>query len=520
MTPVASGSSSRDPPRHRRDLVLPRSPANGPRWAIAGHWERMANLATGPGSRCRWDCSTPRSASPGMPSPPCVRRSSRSSCHEVGRPNHRQTGARRGRPSPKRVARLVSVWRAVPVDVAARGASAAASRPAFAQAVIARPSRNDDDPRAISDAAFERRLVVARRRLETAARRPVVRLPACPCPPPRRERSCTRASSSAAACSTCTRTWAAVDGRVHGLPSAVRHEHPPVWRLAQPFRFIAHNGEINTVAAIASRSAMGRRRPGLRDRGRLLAAGPPLSEDGSDPLSLDEALELLTTTGWELTPRSSRRSRRHLRCAAPASARGTWRRRTAGFLAPWDGPAAIVFADGRHVGVLVDRNGFRPAAFAVTRDRLVAVASEAGLPPARRRPCGADVSARATAAGRARPAPILETPRRRRVPCGRTDPRRGPSRARRPDRSVGRTGRCAEARLDRRARLRYVAGLDAERARLDIKTMASRATSRCGAWATTRRRPAWPPDHRSPSTCARLSRRSPTRRSTRSASAS
>ena len=59
------------------------------------------------------------------------------------------------------------------------------------------------------------------------------------------------------------------------------------------------------------------------------------------------------------------------------------RRRTAGFLAPWDGPAAIVFGDGQRVGAIADRNGLRPASFAVTRDRLVAVASEAGAIPLR-----------------------------------------------------------------------------------------------------------------------------------------
>src|SRR5436190_9337070 len=64
----------------------------------------------------------------------------------------------------------VAIWRTVPADVAALGSSAAASRPAFAQAVVARPSRSEADQRPVADAAFERRLVVARRRLETAAR--------------------------------------------------------------------------------------------------------------------------------------------------------------------------------------------------------------------------------------------------------------------------------------------------------------------------------------------------------------
>ena len=156
-------------------------------------------------------------------------------------------------------------------------------------------------------------------------------------------------------------------------------------------------------------------------------------------------------------------------------------------LAPWDGPAAIVFGDGRRVGALIDRNGLRPAAFAVNRDRLVAVRR-------RRAPCRFRRPRRSVAAasGRAsccwsspdagsiledteakawvlRHLPIHDQPR----PL-HEDP--GP----RPRRAI-------EARPPIDHAGRYLAGLDAERARLDIKTMALEATSRCGAWATTRR---------------------------------
>ena len=96
------------------------------------------------------------------------RASCRSSCRAAVRPE-RGHGRSSRRRSPRRACRS-SAWRAVPVDAAALGAAAAASRPAFAQAVVARPARGADDPRPISDDAFERRLVVARRRLETAAR--------------------------------------------------------------------------------------------------------------------------------------------------------------------------------------------------------------------------------------------------------------------------------------------------------------------------------------------------------------
>ena len=210
----------------------------------------------------------------------------------------------------------------------------------------------------------------------------------------------------------------------------------PIWRLAQPFRSIAHNGEINTV-----RGNREQVRGRTRDRGakpiaaELLDAGPLLSPDGSDSLSLDEGLELLTTTGWDLAPAllAAIPEAVGLR-RAPHPHVATLRRRTAGMLAPWDGPAAIVFADGRRVGALVDRNGLRPAAFAVTRDRLVAVASEAGAVPfdaARDDPAwparaGRDAARRAGAAGDprghrrqgARPAPSADPRRPAAAPRG------------------------------------------------------------------------------------------------------
>ena len=407
----------------------------------------------------------------------------------AGRPGVVSLFLPRGRAAERRARELVEtvfaeaglpvlVWRPVPMVVGALGASAAASRPAFAQAVVARPVRSDVDPRPIADTAFERRLVVARRRLETAAR----------------AAGGTMAGLSVPSASARTIVY---KGLVIGsrLPDlypdlreplalgyAVFHQRyatntHPVWRLAQPFRAIAHNGEINTVrgnreqvrgrAADAAGSEIAR---------ALLAAGPLLSEDGSDSLSLDEALELLTATGWELTPALLTAIPEALALRrAPHPHVATLRRRTAGFLAPWDGPAAIVFADGRHVGVLVDRNGLRPAAFAVTRDRLVAVASEAGAVP---------FSASETIRrGRLGPGELLLVePGRRSIledaeaktRALRALPIHDAARPVHDDRiesSVGPGAAAASVSTAEHA-LRYLAGLDAERARLDIKTMA------------------------------------------------
>ena len=371
----------------------------------------------------------------------------------------------------------VVAWRAVPFDVSALGAAAAESRPAFMHAIVARPSRNSEDPRAISDDAFERRLVVARRRLEQAARAA--------------GGAVAELSVPSASARTIVYKGLVIGGRLADLypdlqapltvSYTVFHQRyatntHPVWRLAQPFRSIAHNGEINTVRGNREQVRGRAADPTPSEITRaLLAAGPLLTEDGSDSLALDEALELLTTTGWALTPALLTAIPEALALRrAPHPHVATLRRRTAGFLAPWDGPAAIVFADGRRVGALVDRNGLRPAAFAVTRDRLVAVASEAGAVPF--------TAAETVRRGRLGPGELLlvEPGRRailedaeakawtlRSLPI-HDEPR--PTHDDRIDPDAAAAAYATTPPTDHV--LRYLAGLDAERARLDIKTMA------------------------------------------------
>ena len=371
----------------------------------------------------------------------------------------------------------IAAWRDVPANPRALGDAAAASRPAFVQAVVARPFGRNGRP--LGDALFEHRLVVARRRVEAAARSAAQG----------GDRDLRHLAIPSASCRTIVYKGLVAGERLGELfPDLVRplevsyalfHQRyatntHPIWRLAQPFRLIAHNGEINTVRANREQ-VRGRTRdrgaaPGARE---LLDAGPLLSPDASDSLSLDEALELLAATGWDLSEAllaaipealSLRRS--------PHPHVATLRRRTAGFLAPWDGPAAIVFGDGRRAGVIVDRNGLRPAAFAVTRAGLVALASEAGAVPI--------PAAETIRRGRVGPGEmLLVDPGRRRV-LEDTEAKAWALRALpvhdapRPthedslDRSAPH-----EAGLDgpQAAQLRYLAGLDAERQRLDIKTM-------------------------------------------------
>ena len=372
-------------------------------------------------------------------------------------------------------------WRRVPFEPSALGAAATASRPTPLQAIVPRPVRVGASgvERPAGDVEFDRRLIVARRRVEAGARAAGGRLAA-------------ELSIPSASCRTIVYKGLVAGGRIGELYPDLRapievgytvfHQRyatntRPVWRLAQPFRAIAHNGEINTVRGNREQVRGRARDLGARPiAGQLLDAGPLLSPDGSDSLSLDEALELLTATGWELAPALLAAIPEALALRrAPHPHVATLRRRTAGMLAPWDGPAAIVFADGRRVGALNDRNGLRPAAFAVTRDRLVAVASEAGAVPF----AAADTVRR----GRLGPGEMLLVEPGRRAILEDTEAKAWVLRslpihdAPRPlhDDTAEAAARGIEARPTLDHAGRYLAGLDAERARLDIKTMALEA---------------------------------------------
>lgn len=154
----------------------------------------------------------------------------------------------------------------------------------------------------------------------------------------------------------------------------------PKWPLAQPFRFLAHNGEINTIAGNrlwAKARAYKFQTPLLPD---LQDAVPFVSESGSDSSSLDNMLELLLMGGMDLY--------RSMRMLIPPA----WQSNptmdddlrafydfNSMHMEPWDGPAGIVMTNGRHVACAVDRNGLRPARYVVTKDRLLTLASEVGI---------------------------------------------------------------------------------------------------------------------------------------------
>ncbi len=367
-------------------------------------------------------------------------------------------------------------WREVPVEPAVLGAAAEASRPVISQLLITLPARHPGR-------LIEQRLLLARRRMEAAARAAGLR-----------EFAVVSASARTLVYKGLVRgdRLAAFYPDLGGsLPVsyAIFHQRyatntHPVWRLAQPFGVIAHNGEINTVRG--NREQLRGRRASLGGGafGRAVAAlGPLTSPEGSDSLSLDETIQLLVAAGWSLE--------RALLALVPEA--GSLRRephplveafheRTAGLVAPWDGPATLVFADGRRVGVLQDRNGLRPAALAVTGGGIVAVASEAGAVPLaeaeiiRRGRLGPgelllvdplagrvleDVAAKTEALRRH----VVEAERRPAFVDGQSAITSAVAA------EVSAAGATSAHPAPTPAPVRYLAGLDAERFRLDIRTL-------------------------------------------------
>lgn len=154
----------------------------------------------------------------------------------------------------------------------------------------------------------------------------------------------------------------------------------PQWRLAQPFRYLAHNGEINTIrgnrnwANARATKFHSELLPELRE---LL---PLVSMHGSDSMSLDNMLEVLIAGGMDIF-----RAMRLLLPPAWHNMNSTdadmraWLEYASMHMEPWDGPAGVVLTDGRYASCVLDRNGLRPARYVITRDRQITLASEIGV---------------------------------------------------------------------------------------------------------------------------------------------
>ena len=269
-------------------------------------------------------------------------------------------------------------WREVPVDPQAVGRTARASMPSFWQVFAADPAgRKTGDE-------LERKLLVVRKRAEhELGRKAVDRSPNC----------------YAASFSGRTLVYKGMmiapqvpkfypdltDVRLVSALAVVHQRYStntfPSWPLAQPFRMLAHNGEINTLRG--NRNAMAAREPKLKsdlfgkDIGKL---APILEEFGSDSANLDNALELLALGGRDihhallmLMPQAWGQ-----KYPMGPDLRGFFEFH-AGLMEPWDGPAAVAFTDGRLVGASLDRNGLRPVRYTLTKDGFMVLASETGV---------------------------------------------------------------------------------------------------------------------------------------------
>jgi glutamate synthase (ferredoxin) len=258
----------------------------------------------------------------------------------------------------------VAGWRAVPVDVDSLGSRARETMPEIWHGLVEDPGLDEE--------SWECELYLVRRRIERAAEEQGVRMyiPSCS--------ARTVVYKGLMAGTRLADFYVDLQDERCESRLAVFHQRystntMPDWRLAQPFRMLAHNGEINTVTG---------NRAWMRARESELA--PELRgaiwPEGSDSASLDNALELLVQRGWEVSEAlmslvpDAWEGRGDL--AAPV--RDFYRYQSIRF-EPWDGPAALAFTDGVVVGAALDRNGLRPLRWQRTRQGLVAAASEAGV---------------------------------------------------------------------------------------------------------------------------------------------
>ncbi|MBL8114940.1 MAG: glutamate synthase large subunit [Acidobacteria bacterium] len=269
-------------------------------------------------------------------------------------------------------------FRDVPTDAATLGASARAAQPAIRQVFLA---RGEGTP---AGGAFERKLYVIRRLAEKAISRSAL---------PGREQFYVSSLSSRVVVYKGMLNASQLgafypDLRDERFASALAVVHSrfstntfPSWARAHPYRYISHNGEINTLRGnvnwMQARQRMFESKLFGDDLRKVL---PVIDGEGSDSAMFDNVLELLVLAGRSLPhalmmmvpePWSRHESM--------SAARKAFYEFHSCFMEPWDGPASIAFTDGVRIGAILDRNGLRPSRFLETKDGLVVMASETGV---------------------------------------------------------------------------------------------------------------------------------------------
>ena len=268
-------------------------------------------------------------------------------------------------------------WRDTPVKASAIGRVARGSQPYIQQIFVNRPAGMDEN-------AFERKLYIVRKRAESEVAASDIedretftshRSPRAP-------------SSTRACCSLRRSRISTANFPTLRVTSALCLVHQrfstntfPSWQLAHPYRYVAHNGEINTLRGnvnwMHARQSLLQSTLFGEDIRKLF---PIIAPGGSDSANFDNAVELLFQSGrslphvmamlipeaWAGNPhmRPEKRAFYEYHCS---------------LMEPWDGPAVIAFTDGRVIGATLDRNGLRPGRYVVTHDDLVVMASEAGV---------------------------------------------------------------------------------------------------------------------------------------------
>ncbi|MBS1239810.1 MAG: glutamate synthase, partial [Proteobacteria bacterium] len=275
-------------------------------------------------------------------------------------------------------------WRDVPTDETGLGKAVLESMPLIRQCIVARGASTPDQ------AAFERKLVTIRKQLqnpleELAEKHGLPEIAELYMPSFSSRTIVYKGLLLANQVGTFYRDLADPDcvsalGLVHQRFSTNTF---PSWKLAHPYRLIAHNGEINTVRGNVNWMNARRRTMESDLLGPDLDKLWPIIPHGqSDTACLDNALELLLAGGYSLA-----HAMMMLMPEAWAGnplmdpARKAFYEYHAALMEPWDGPAAVAFTDGRQIGATLDRNGLRPARWCVTKDNLVCMASESGVLP-------------------------------------------------------------------------------------------------------------------------------------------
>ncbi len=278
----------------------------------------------------------------------------------------------------RELGQMVLGWRTVPTDDSTLGATAQAGEPAVRQVFIGRSAEITDD------LAFERKLYVIRQLAEHAVRRSGLPgsdqfyIPSL---------SCKTIVYKGMLTSQQLEEFypdlvdPAMDTALAMIHSRFSTNTFPSWARSQPFRYMLHNGEINTIRGnlnwMNAREKMLSSELFGADLPKLL---PIIDPDGSDSAMFDNVLELLVLGGRSIAHAMMMMIPEPWEHDHEMSvARRAFYEYHSCLMEPWDGPASVVFSDGVTVGATLDRNGLRPSRYYLTKDNLVVLASEVGV---------------------------------------------------------------------------------------------------------------------------------------------